>query len=299
MTIDVEGLAGQVADLRDRAERRETPCGAGRMVWHLWGQGPPLVLLHGGSGSWTHWFRNIPALAREFRLLVADMPGLGDSDMPPEPFRPDDYPATMAMMAGVIGDGIDALLGETARFHLAGFSLGSIAGTCLAAASAAAERVATLTLVGSAAFGLPWNGLQGPLTRMTAAMTVPERLEAQRRNLGVIMLGDMAQADDLAAYLQLRNVERARVRSHGIGETDALVRALAHVTAPINGIWGRDDVYAQPNLAAIGEILRGRDPEARYAVLDGAGHWVMYERAAAFDRVLLESIRGRSADLDG
>src|SRR3546814_6277896 len=48
-------------------------CGDGQMVWRLWGEGPPLVLLHGGSGSWTHWFRNIPALARRYRVIAADL----------------------------------------------------------------------------------------------------------------------------------------------------------------------------------------------------------------------------------
>jgi len=294
MAIDFEHLAAQVDTLRGQAERRETPCGDGHMVWHLWGEGPPLVLLHGGSGSWTHWFRNVPALARHFRLYVADMPGLGESDMPPEAFQLDDYPATMRMMAGAIADGVNDLLGASQRYHLSGFSLGSIAGTYLAAAEG--DRVASLTLVGSAAFGIPWNGLTGTLTRMTESMGKAERLEAQRRNLGIIMLGDMASADDLAAYLQLRNVERARVRSHGIGDTDSLIQALVHVTAPLGGIWGRDDVYAQPNLEAIGDILRGQDPDARYTLIDGAGHWVMYERPDAFDAALIETILQRIED---
>ena len=67
------------------ATRTETPCGAGTLVWHVWGQAtrhpawPPLVLLHGGSGSWTHWLRNINALVDAGRwVLVPDLPGFGD-----------------------------------------------------------------------------------------------------------------------------------------------------------------------------------------------------------------------------
>ena len=44
-----------------------------------WGRGAPLVLLHGGMGSWTHWGRNIGALARKFTVITLDMPGYGDS----------------------------------------------------------------------------------------------------------------------------------------------------------------------------------------------------------------------------
>ena len=45
-----------------------------------WGTGNPLVLLHGGMGSWSHWLRNIGALAREFTVITLDMPGYGSSN---------------------------------------------------------------------------------------------------------------------------------------------------------------------------------------------------------------------------
>jgi hypothetical protein len=48
----VEGVAAE-------ARMFETPCGDGDMVWHVWGDGPPLVLFHGGYGSWTHWIRKV------------------------------------------------------------------------------------------------------------------------------------------------------------------------------------------------------------------------------------------------
>jgi len=72
------------------------------MVWHEWGEGPTVVLLHGGYGSWTHWIRNIDALAAEHRVIAADLPGLGDSAMPPEPFTP-------WSLAGILADGLDAM----------------------------------------------------------------------------------------------------------------------------------------------------------------------------------------------
>ena len=52
------------------------------------GSGPPLVLLHGGYGSWMHWIRNVGPLARQFTVIAPDMPGLGDSATPPEPWTP-------------------------------------------------------------------------------------------------------------------------------------------------------------------------------------------------------------------
>src|ERR1051325_7613012 len=65
----VEGIAAE-------AERFATPCGDGTMAWRSWGQGAPLVLLHGGYGSWMHWIRNVPPLSRQFRVIAPDLPGL-------------------------------------------------------------------------------------------------------------------------------------------------------------------------------------------------------------------------------
>src|SRR3712207_2598632 len=72
----------EVDVLQAAAYRIETPCGSGRMVWYRWGEGPTVVLLHGGAGSWRHWVRNVQILAERYRVLAPDLPGLGESDMP-------------------------------------------------------------------------------------------------------------------------------------------------------------------------------------------------------------------------
>jgi 2-hydroxy-6-oxonona-2,4-dienedioate hydrolase len=74
----------------------------GDVVWHVWnklkprheGRGEcstteahqaiqiPLVLLHGGSGSWTHWLRNVEHFAQQREVWALDIPGFGDSSLP-------------------------------------------------------------------------------------------------------------------------------------------------------------------------------------------------------------------------
>ena len=54
-----------VAALDRASTRRTTSSDAGTLVWRIWGSGPPLVLLHGGTGSWMHWVRNIEDLSSE------------------------------------------------------------------------------------------------------------------------------------------------------------------------------------------------------------------------------------------
>src|SRR2546430_16249676 len=53
------GDPAAVVDAIARTARKvRTPCGDDSMVWRVWGEGEPLVLFHGGSGSWAHWVRN-------------------------------------------------------------------------------------------------------------------------------------------------------------------------------------------------------------------------------------------------
>ncbi len=108
-----------LARLEAAATKTETPCGDGTMVWRLWGDpaSPVLVLFHGGAGSWRHWAHNIDVLSRTYRLLVPDLPGLGESAFPPDG---DDAMA----VATIVASGIDRVLGADARYDVAGFSFG-------------------------------------------------------------------------------------------------------------------------------------------------------------------------------
>src|SRR5258708_8634287 len=134
----VEGVAAE-------AQRFETPCGEGRLVWHVWGSGPPLVLLHGGYGSWTHWIRNVLPLSRAFTVAAPDLPGLGESATPPEPH-------TAEGLARIIIEGLKGVFPKHAGLHIAGFSFGGVLGGHVAAQLG--DRVRAFTIVGSNCLGL-------------------------------------------------------------------------------------------------------------------------------------------------
>jgi 2-hydroxy-6-oxonona-2,4-dienedioate hydrolase len=128
-----------------KADRLETPCGEGHMVWRVWGSGAPLVLLHGGYGSSMHWIRNVIALSRHFTVAAPDLPGLGESATPPEPH-------TAEGLAGIITEGLDTVFPKHGGLALAGFSFGGVLGGHLAARLG--DRVRSFTIVGSNGLGL-------------------------------------------------------------------------------------------------------------------------------------------------
>jgi 2-hydroxy-6-oxonona-2,4-dienedioate hydrolase len=286
MTADAEPAA--VVDALARTARKvRTPCGDGTMVWRVWGVGEPLVLFHGGSGSWTHWIRNIPELSRHFELWVADIPGLGSSTMPPQPWVP-------TTIADVVVAGLAEMLPPPARLRLAGFSFGGqIAGLT---AARMGNRIRSLTLIGVAALGLRADPRE-PFAKVRFGMSAAEIAVVYRQNLAVLMFADPANIDALAVHLQAENIKRARFRSRPFAATDTLARALADVTAPLSTIWGTRDIIARPSLQVRLDILRRHHPELGVRLIEGAGHWVAYEAADRFNAAMLDLLRGDEASL--
>ena len=268
--VFVEGVAAE-------AQRIETPCGAGTMVWRVWGSGPPLILLHGGYGSWTHWIGNVLVLARRFTVIAPDLPGLGESSTPPEPH-------TAEGLAGIIVEGLDIVLSKDAAPHIAGFSFGGVLGGHVAAQLG--DRLRALTLVGSNGLGLVRQPTA--LQRVPAGVSAEEALAVHRRNLGALMIADPAKIDELAVYIQSQNAPRGRVRSRRFSRADTLARALPLVKARLDGIWGARDATAYPHLDERARVLRSFQPGARFEVIAGAGHWVQYEAAERFNPILAE-----------
>jgi len=272
----------QVDALRRRAARRETPCGDGALVWHRWGPpgGQPLLLLHGGSGSWTHWVRNIDALAAAgFDVLVPDLPGFGESATPPDGHDADVLP-------GWLERGLQSLVGA-APVDLVGFSFGGLVAGLWAQAVPA--RAASLVLVGSPGLS---NERQPPLDlrRWDTLPAGPARTGAHRHNLRQLMLAQDASAGPLAVTLHAANVERDRMRRRRLMLTDALLPVLEGLRCPLHGIWGAQDVLYRHRLPLIRGVLARAPGFASLALVPRAGHWVQFEAADAFNAALIRAL---------
>ncbi len=276
--------AAIVAAIERRAEVRRTPCGAGSLVWHSWGLGSPLVLLHGGFGSWTHWIRNVEPLGERYCVLVPDLPGLGASDMPPEPDRPE-------ALAEIVASGLVSLMGADEAADIVGFSFGGLIGGLMARQLAARAR--SLVLVGSGGLGIR---RKTPIELVTWRDLPDEaaQREAHRENLVILMIADRAHMDDLAVHLQIGNATRARLRSRPLSRVPALPQAIPQMSATLHGIWGERDITAQDTLDEIRRLLQSLQPGASFTVIPRAGHWVQYEAAMEFNARLVRMLEPRS-----
>ncbi len=265
--------------IHTRAQRLETPCGKGRMVWHAWGDGEPspLVLFHGGFGSWRHWILNVIPLSQRFRVFAVDLPGLGDSDR-----ITDEY--TAENIAATVSRGVDQIIPPPARFDIAGFSFGGIIGGHVAALQG--QRVRSFTAVAAGGLGLT-NAPFPELESMRGGMTPEALMALHRTNLARLMFHDPARIDDLALHVQTETVSRARVRSGKIPWTGTLTEALRRIDTTLSGVWGEHDVIAAPYLHERKALFESLQPGCDFRVIEGAGHWLMYERPEAFNAALL------------
>jgi pimeloyl-ACP methyl ester carboxylesterase len=280
-------MTGLIERLRAQATQRETPCGAGATVWHVWGEArpgePPVVLFHGGSGSWTHWVRNIePLVAAGRQVIAADLPGFGDSATPPSGGDADALVAPLA-------DGLNRLLGGE-PCDLVGFSFGGLtAGLLLAAHPALARR---LVLVGAPAMGVTPER-QFELKAWRHLPTAAEQAAVHRFNLAALMLKDASLIDGLALDLHIANLQRDRMPRRRLAHTDILARSLPRLRCPVHAIYGAHDALYKAWIHQLEEAFEAAAPDFRGLVLiPEAGHWVPFERPEAFDEALLSALDG-------
>jgi pimeloyl-ACP methyl ester carboxylesterase len=277
------GTDGPVAALDSQSARHLVPTGAGHVAWRRFGHGAPLVLLHGGHGSWRHWLRNIEALAPTRTLWVPDLPGYGESAPPAEP--------TLPSLVAALDDSLAQLIGPETPIDLAGFSFGG-----LVAAHFAEHRrhVSRLALIGPAGHGgtrrprgelQSWRDAhrQGDQAALRAIM---------RHNLLQHMLHDEAAVDETALRVHIDSCLAARFHSRPISRAGGLLPVLDRFTGPTLLLWGEHDVTVTP-AELLPHLLSGH-PHRQGRILPGAGHWALYEAAGAVNAVLQDFL-GRPA----
>ena len=109
----------------------------GRVALHVVtaGAGVPVVLLHGWPQTWHEWRKVMPLLAERYRLIVPDLPGLGDSSRPADGYD-------KKTLARDLWEMCERL--QLGRFHLVGHDWGGPTAFALACAGAASVRTLTI-----------------------------------------------------------------------------------------------------------------------------------------------------------
>jgi 2-hydroxy-6-oxonona-2,4-dienedioate hydrolase len=287
-----DNAAALLSHLLSEAIVHTTPCADGDLVWQQWprqvpagiipaSRARPLLLLHGGFGSWTHWAVNLPTLRQYREVWTLDMPGLGDSADCPEPRTPEH-------IARIVLRGLDTLLGPATGFELAGFSFGAMVGARLAIL--AGSRCSRFTAIGAAGCGdlHVQVHLQHPPTPDTP---LAEARSIHCANLRTLMFASNDSIDDLAIHIHGENLARHRFNSRKLSLTKDFLQALPLIKGRLVGIWGSRDATAggRSSLEKRCALFEAAQTGAEFHVLDGIGHWAMYEAPDAINKILLDT----------
>ena len=272
--------------MRPWALGRRADLSRGVVAWDVFGDGPPVVLVH-GTPSWSYLWRNVvPALAREFSVYVVDLPGYGDSDPPA------DTDVSIASHARTLGELLDhwGLEAPAIAAHDIGGAI------VLRAYLLQRQPLRRLALVDAVVLA-PWitattRHIQAHLdvyrtmpNHIFEQVTAAHLRTAVRRGFQpdafAAYQGRWQGPEGQAAYLQ-------KVARFDEGDTREFEPLLGTIDVPVLVVWGTDDAWLDRSQAhRLGDLI----PGSEVRLIADAGHFVMEDAPAEVAEALGDFFR--------
>ncbi|MET8230962.1 alpha/beta hydrolase [Micromonospora sp. NPDC005298] len=246
------------------------------------GTGSPVVLLHAGIADRRMWRGQVPALAARHRVIVPDLRGYGDSELPPTPFAHHDD------VAGLL----DAL--DLPRAALVGCSFGG--SVAIDTALAHPDRVSALALFDTAVSGNEWSEEANDLWDTLVGEVDPDDFAAGAAgevrfwvigpsrqpaevDPGLVAFAQEMDQRALAAELALGAVEVGELSPPAIGR-------LGELRMPVLVTAGAADV---PDISRLADRIAAEVPGAvRLPDVPDAAHLLPLERPEPVNAALLD-----------
>jgi 2-hydroxy-6-oxonona-2,4-dienedioate hydrolase len=246
-----------------------------------------VVMLHGsgpGASGWANFHRNIePLVAAGYRVILMDCPGWGKSDTIVN------IGSRSELNAAILKGLVDVL--DIQRVHILGNSMGGH--SAVAFALAYPDRVGKLILMGGGTGGpslyapMPTEGI-----KLLNGVYREPTIENLKRLMNVFVYDASTITDDLMQQ-RLENILARRDHLESFLKslaanpkqfTDYGPR-LGEIASPALVVWGRDDRFVAMDT---GLRLIAGIPNARMHIFNRCGHWVQWEHAEAFNRMVLD-----------
>ena len=256
------------------------------------GNGPTVVLLHGGgpgASSWSNFGRNIAVLSRRFHVLAVDQPGYGHSDKLAEHEQYNRYSAA-ALLALIDHLGLE-------RVALVGNSLGG--GTAVRFALDHTDRAGRLVLMGPG--GLSMNLFSPDPTegvKLLGRFTAEPTRENMERFLRIMVYDQKLITPELvderfAIASQPDSLAAARAMGKSFAGPDfelgMMWREVYKLRQPVLLLWGRED-RVNPLDGAL--VALKTIPRVQLHVFGQCGHWVQVEKFEEFNNLTTHFLGG-------
>ena len=254
------------------------------------GDGEPLLLLHGFTGSGQNWAAHLPAFASQFQVMIVDIWGHGRSSSPSNP--------AAYKMENTASD-LLCLLDELAvpQAHLLGYSMGGRLALYLAVHFP--ERWRSLVLESAS------PGLDTAVSRQERSAKDNELADWIEAN-GIEAFVDRWEQLPLWASQQQLSAEvrqtlrQQRLQNNPVGLANSL-RGMGTGQQP--SLWPHLPAVQLPTLLLAGELdgkfvdinqqMAAQMPHAMLGIIEGAGHTIHLERPYAFQQSVLNFLKTR------
>ena len=268
-------------------DSRFVDAASARIHYRETGDGPPLILIHGGgpgANGWSNWSRNVPALAARYRVIVPDLPGFGQSSERP---RGTVFPGWWATPMIELLDSLGI-----AQADFVGNSLGG--SVTLKIALEEPDRIGRMILMGTGGSFAPLSPFPtiGLTTLRTFYQGPGPSLERLRGFIGQFVYDPSLITEALIEERFAAAMNPAIIANPPMEQKpgdpppedlwrDARLTRLPHKTLMI---WGREDKVMPLDCAF---PLLKQIPDARLFVIPKCGHWAQWEHADEFNATVL------------
>jgi pimeloyl-ACP methyl ester carboxylesterase len=237
------------------------------------GAGPPVLLSHGYSATCRMWDGQIAALKDRYRVIVWDMRGHGESDVPADPDAYSEQ-ATVEDMAAILkACGID-------RAVIGGLSLGGY--MSLAFNLRHPEMVRALMLFDT---GPGFRKDEARETWNARARARADELES--RGFAALGASDEVRISRHRSPAGLAGAARGMLTQRD----DSVIRSLDGIRVPTLVLVGANDT----NFLAATDYMAAKIPGAQKVVIPDAGHAANLHQPEAFNRSVEAFLEGLAA----
>lgn len=242
-------------------------------IYHeIYGGGEALILLHGGYTDVHAWRRQIPALAKHFRVIAVDSRGHGASTF-------DDRPFTYQLLTADIVGLMDHLMIDKA--DVVGWSDGAV--IALHMAMDYPQRIKRAVLIGAT---VQYDKSLTPLNQWVVSRKALFKLYADMALSG----GFKRRNPHPERWPEFRDKVYAMWRSAcylPMEEGDDCVRQLGRIAVPTLMLVGEDEMIRREHTEAIHRAI----PGSRLVTIEHADHFVAMQKPAEVNKAILDFLR--------